>query len=100
MILLKCSWIRLLGLLRKPVIEYLSSKRNDGKEFKDYRDFVLHASTGKDAEVLILKLFNSDNFYNNVIEKQNKFINSEIMPPLAIPRILDFINSLSDNKRE
>lgn len=87
-------------LLRKPVIEYLSSKRNDDKKFKDYRDFVLHASTGKDAEVLILKLFNSDNFYDNVIEKQNKFVNSEIMPPLAIPRILDFINSLNDNKRE
>ena len=87
-------------LLRKPVIEYLSSKRNDGKEFKDYRDFVLHASTGKDAEVLILKLFNSDNFYNNVIEKQNKFTNLEILPPPAIPRILDFINSLNDNKRE
>ena len=81
-------------LLRKPVIEYLSSKRNDGKKFKDYRDFVLHASTGKDAEVLILKLFNSDIFYNNVIKKQNKFVNSEIVPPLAIPRILDFINSL------
>ncbi len=56
-------------LLRKPVIEYLSSKRNDGKKFKDYRDFVLHASTGKDAEVLILKLFNGNNFYDNVIEK-------------------------------
>ena len=87
-------------LLRKPVIEYLSSKRNDAKKFKDYRDFVLHASTGKDAEVLILKFFNSDNFYDNVIEKQNKFVNSEIMHPLAIPRILDFINSLNDNKRE
>jgi len=87
-------------LLRKPIIEYLSSKRNDGKEFKDYRDFVLHAPTGKDAEVLILKLFNSDNFYNNVIEKQNKFTNLEILPPPAIPRILNFINSLNDNKRE
>ena len=87
-------------LLEKPVIEYLSLKRNDGKEFKDYRDFVLHAPTGKAAEILITKLLNSDDFYNKEVEKQNKFINLEIIPPPAIPRILDFINSLNNNKRE
>lgn len=86
-------------LLGKPVIEYLSSKRNNSNKFGDYRDFVLPASTGKDAGILIMKLLNDNDFYNKIIEKQNKFINSEIMPPPAIPRILDFINDLSKSKR-
>ena len=86
-------------ILKKPVIEYLSSKRDDDKKFGDYRDFVLHASTGKDAEIFIKKLFSDKEFYNKIIKKQNKFINAEIMLPKAIPRILNFINSLNNNRR-
>ena len=86
-------------LLRKPVIEYLSSKRNDNEKFRDYRDYVLYAPNGKDAEALIIKLLNDKNFYNKIVEKQNNFVNSEIIPPPAIPRILNFINSLNNNKR-
>ena len=85
-------------LLGKPVIEYLSSKRDNNKKFRDYRDFVLHAPTGKDAEKLIVKLLNNKKFYKKLVKKQNKIVNSEIMLPPAIPRILDFINSLSDKK--
>ena len=83
-------------LLKKPVIEYLSSGKDNNKNFGDYRDFVLHASNGKDAKLLIIKLLNNKDFYNEVVEKQNNFVNSEIMPPPAIPRILDFIYNLGN----
>lgn len=86
-------------LLKKPVIEYLSPEK-DNNNFGDYRDFVLHASNGEDANTLILKLLKNKDFYNKIIEKQNKFINKEIMLPPAIPRILEFINSLNNNKKE
>ena len=85
-------------LLKKPVIEYLS-KKEDSVKFGDYRDFSLHAFEGEEAKKLIIKLFKDYNFYKEIIKKQNKFINTEIMPPPAIPRILDFINSLSNEKR-
>jgi len=85
-------------LLKKPVIEYLS-KREESIKYGDYRDFSLHAFKGKDAEAMIIKLFNDKDFYNKIVEKQNNFINLEIMPPPAIPRILNFINSLNNNKR-
>jgi len=85
-------------LFKKPVIEYLSSKREGAKKFGDYRNFALHAFTGEEAKSLIIKLLNDNIFYKEIVEKQNKSINSEIMAPPAIPRILDFINSLNKNK--
>jgi len=84
-------------LLRKPVIEYLS-KKEDSLKLGDYRDFSLHALEGEKAETLIIKLLNSELFYNKIIEKQSNYINSEIMSPPAIPRILNYINNLN-NKR-
>ena len=86
-------------MLEKPVIEYLLSKKDDSKEFRDYRDFVLYACTGEEAKILITELLNNNDFCKEVIEKQNKFVNSEIMSPPAIPRILEFINSFYNNKR-
>jgi len=83
-------------LLKKPVIEYLSSGKDNNKKFGDYRDFVLHAFIGQDAKTLILKLLNNEDFYNKIIEKQNKFVNKEIILPPAIPRILDFIYNLNN----
>lgn len=80
-------------LLKKPVIEYLS-KKEDSVIFGDYRDFSLHALGGEEAKKLIIKLFEDNNFYKEIIKKQNRFINTEIMPPPAIPRILDFIYDL------
>ena len=98
-ILVSCSGLAIEAmLLKKPVIEYLSKKENMIK-FGDYRDFSLHALEGKNAEALIVKLLNNDDFYNKIVEKQNIFVNFEIMPPPAIPRILNFINRLNDNKR-
>ena len=88
-------------LFKKPVIEYLS-KMEKSVKYGDYRDFSLHAFKGKDAKALIIKLFNDEDFYNKIIEKQNKFVNKEISLPPAIPRILEFIefiNSLRNNKR-
>lgn len=85
-------------LFKKPVIEYLS-KKEDSVKFGDYRDFSLHAFKGGDAKALIIKLLNNNNFYNEIVKKQNNFVNSEIMPPPAIPRILNFINSLNNNRR-
>ncbi len=81
-------------LVGRPVIEYLS-KKEDSVKFGDYRDFSLHAFTVEEAENLIVKLLKDDNFYKKIIEKQNKYINSEIIPPPTIPRILNFINSLN-----
>jgi len=85
-------------LFKKPVIEYLS-KKEDSVKFGDYRDLSFHASNGEEAKKLISKLLNDNIFYNKIIEKQNKFVNKEIMLPPAIPRILEFINSLHNNKR-
>ena len=82
----------------KPVIECLS-KKEDSVKFGDYRDFSLHAFEGEEAKKLIIKLLKDDNFYKEIIKKQNNFINSEIMPPPAIPRILNFIDSLNNDKR-
>ena len=98
-VLVSCSGLSMEAmLLKKPVIEYLSKKDNLVK-FGDYRDFSLHTFKGEDVEALIIKLLNNNDFYNKIVEKQNNFINSEIMPPPAIPRILNFINSLNNNKR-
>ena len=83
-------------LFKKPVIEYLSSKREGVKKFGDYRDFVLHASAGEEAKTLIIKLLNDNIFYKEIIKRQNKSINSEIVAPPAIPRILDFIYNLNN----
>jgi hypothetical protein len=83
-------------LFKKPVIEYLSSKREGVKKFGDYRAFVLRASAGEEAKTLIIKLLNDDIFYKEIVEKQNKSIDSEIMAPPAIPRILDFIYNLAN----
>ena len=85
-------------LLKKPVIEILL-KKEDSIKFGDYRDFSLHAFEGEEATKLIIKLLKDVNFYKEIIKKQNNFINSEIMPPPAIPRILNFINSLNNDKR-
>jgi len=98
-VLVSCSGLAMEAmLLKKPVIEILL-KKEDSIKFGDYRDFSLHAFKGKDAEALIIKLFNDKDFYNKIVEKQNNFINLEIMPPPAIPRILNFINSLNNNRR-
>ncbi len=85
-------------LLKRPIIEYLS-KKEDSVKFGDYRDFSLHALGGENADALIIKLLNNDDFYNKIVEKQNNIVNSEIMLPPAIPRILKFINSLNNDKR-
>ena len=50
-------------LFKKPIIEYLSSKREGATKFYDYRDFALHASTSKEAKTLIIKLLNDHSFY-------------------------------------
>jgi len=97
-ILVSCSGLATEAmLLKKPVIEFLS-KKEDSKKFGDYRDFSLHAFKWEDVEVLIIKLLNNNDFYQSIVEKQNNFINYEIMLPPAIPRILNYINSLN-NKR-
>ena len=85
-------------LLKRPIIEYLS-KREESVKIDDYRNFSLHAFDGEEAKKLIIKLFENDNFYREIIKKQNGFINEEIMPPPAVPRILNFINTLNNNKR-
>jgi len=84
-------------LLRKPVIEYFSKKLLSRK-YSDYRDFCLHVLNGWEAKKVILKLMNDEDYYKEVVNKQNRSAYKEIMPPPAIPRILSFIDNLKLEK--